>query len=428
MREQITIKAIRESRLCVVVLSAHQALSNVDLALIRLISNVKSREVVIFVNRIDELAKPSEQVPEIRDSIRATLAEHKGPVDAEIVFGSAYWANRALSGELGGMAEASAAALMDWAEASMRDGVRKDAPEKLIWDLSGVPALMRALAARIVEGVGREGLDRAAKSAQNLVQALRASGQIDLNDGSIGESKMEKAALMERLARIEAQSRAALSDKFGGLEEDFRRRLDRAHQGFLERATAAMIGHLEAYGDEHVWKYDPSGLRLLLRSAFQVFSSQMHRQVQATYDDTATALAALYVEAFGIAAEGFRVEPPAAPRVPPPVQIGQTIALDLKGQWWKRWWQRRRGYQVYAAEFSQMIAAETAPMLDDLKEGIVREVGTEAAHVLGDFLATQRELLSGLAEKVRSPEAGAAQASRAEALRSLQQSFAEFAS
>ncbi len=55
IREQITIRAIRESRLCVVVLAAHQALSSVDLALIRMIANVKSREVIIVVNRIDEI-------------------------------------------------------------------------------------------------------------------------------------------------------------------------------------------------------------------------------------------------------------------------------------------------------------------------------------------------------------------------------------
>ncbi len=79
MREQITINALRDSRICVVVLSAHQALSSMDMGLIRLISNVKSREVVIFVNRIDELSDPGAQVPEIRDSILQTLADNNGP-------------------------------------------------------------------------------------------------------------------------------------------------------------------------------------------------------------------------------------------------------------------------------------------------------------------------------------------------------------
>jgi hypothetical protein len=271
---------------------------------------------------------------------------------------------------------------------------------------------MRALSARIVESVGREELERTAKSALNLVQAMRASCQIDLTDPSIQtEIKLDRDTLMQRIEAIEAQARAAMIDKFKMLEADFERRLDRAHHGFLERATASLIGHLEVYGDEHVWKYDPSGLRLLLRSAYQVFSASAHRQVQGCFDETAASFGRLYIEGFAIPVEDFRVEPPAAPRVPPPVQIGQTIALDLKGNWWKRWWQRRRGYSAYAAEFAEMIGAETAPMLDDLKHGVVREVGDDAAQILAEFLATQRNLITGLADKAeRGDTAPVAQA------------------
>lgn len=100
MREQITINALRDSRICVVVLSAHQALSSMDMGLIRLISNVKAREVVIFVNRIDELSDPGAQVPEIRDSILQTLADNNGPENPQVIFGSAYWANVALRNNL----------------------------------------------------------------------------------------------------------------------------------------------------------------------------------------------------------------------------------------------------------------------------------------------------------------------------------------
>ena len=111
MREQITIQAIRDSRICVVVLSASQALTSVDMGLIRMISNLKSREVVIFVNRIDELAEPAAQIAEIEASIRQTLETHHGPADATIIFGSAYWANTVLTGELEDMDKASSAAL-----------------------------------------------------------------------------------------------------------------------------------------------------------------------------------------------------------------------------------------------------------------------------------------------------------------------------
>ena len=114
IREQITIRAIRESRLCVVVLAAHQALSSVDLALIRMIANVKSREVIIVVNRVDELSDPVNQIPEIRDSIQKTLIEHDGPKGAEIIFTSAFCGNAALTGRTDALDAKTKAALVQW--------------------------------------------------------------------------------------------------------------------------------------------------------------------------------------------------------------------------------------------------------------------------------------------------------------------------
>ncbi|MEO0692546.1 MAG: dynamin family protein, partial [Pseudomonadota bacterium] len=177
MREQITIRAIRESRICVVVLSAHQALSTVDLALIRLISNIPTREVMIFVNRIDELSDPATQVPEIEQSIRETLQEHKGPATAEILFGSALWANHVLDPKAGELSEASAAALENWADDRLEDGGNKSDAE-VAWELSGVPAVYAALAARIDAGIGEEAVTKAAKGAMNLVSSITTSEHI----------------------------------------------------------------------------------------------------------------------------------------------------------------------------------------------------------------------------------------------------------
>jgi hypothetical protein len=433
MREQITIKAIRESRLCVVVLSAHQAMSNVDLALIRLIANVKAREVVIFVNRIDELPDPSAQVKEIRDSIRDTLQRHQGPVDAEIIFGSAYWANRAIAGTLGGMAEASTKSLLGWAEHALKGGTKGRSPELLIWELSGIPALMRALSQRIVEGEGREALDRASRAAQNLVSALKAAdgtgGDVPmLRDGA----RFDRGALIDRLTRIEAANLAALGQRFEKVEADFDRRLARTHANFLERATAALIQHLETHGDEQVWNYDPAGLRLTLRSAYQVFSAGVQRQVQMAYDEAADALRGTWLELFALSEEDFRIEPPTVPRVPPPVQIGQTIALDVKGAWWKRWWQRRRGYSAYAEEFYKMIEAETRPMVDDLRQGAARALHVESSAVLREFLQNQRGLITGFADKAVSgsalpPAQAQALRDRASRIENLSKSLADAA-
>ena len=81
-----------------VVLSAQQALNTVDLVQLRLNSSIKSRQVVLFVNRIDELSEPARELPRSKQSLLRTLADSNGPENPRIIFGSALWATAALDG------------------------------------------------------------------------------------------------------------------------------------------------------------------------------------------------------------------------------------------------------------------------------------------------------------------------------------------
>ena len=400
MREQITIRAIRESRLCVVVLSAHQALSAVDMALIRLISNVKSREVIIFVNRIDELADPAAQVPEIRESIRNTLRAHHGPEDAQIIFGSAYWANHALQGGLAELDQASSAALLNWAEGEMAVDTSLLSVEEMVWELSGVPELFHALADRIEEGVGQESIDRIARRAMNLANGVQTKARLAFNvSPGTATTDMDVDQLMRRLDAVEENRATAMTAKFDKILQDFHRRLDRSHKSFLDRATAALVSHLETFGDEAVWSYDPTGLRILLRSAYQVFSKNALAGMDSIFEEAVVDLRAIYVEAFGADAGKVEIQKPAPPRIAPPVLLGQTIALDLKGNWWSRWWQRRRGFKAYAVEFADMIRAETDPIINGLKSAHSEAAVDDARRVLREFLQDQRLILTNLLQQ-----------------------------
>ncbi|TCP44241.1 dynamin family protein [Rhodovulum marinum] len=399
MREQITIGAIRDSRLCVLVLSAHQALSTVDMALIRLISAVKAREVVIFVNRIDELSDPAAQVAEIRESIRATLRKHEGPAEAPILFGSAVWGQHALQGTLAQMSEDSRAALDALARHDGLDGGAAAATPEDVWTASGIPALYRALGERVAEGIGGEAIDRIARSVGNLARGVTAAQR------SIGLAVADGQAVhldIPRLAReldaIEARATLALETAYDAQRQAFCVRLDRSHHNFLDRATAALIEHLEKYGEGTVWSYEPTGLRLLLRSACQVFGKRIQDDARAILETAAAEVSATYRAAFGLD-QTLAIEPPEPPRLNPPVAIAQTIALDVKGTWWRRWWLRRKGYRSFASEFYKMISAETAPILDELSHDHAEAIRTDLMRTLATFLEEQREIVTALAEK-----------------------------
>ena len=398
IREQITIRAIRESRICVVVLAAHQALSSVDMALIRLIANVKSREVLIVVNRVDELSDPVNQIPEIRESIKRTLAAHDGPKGAEILFTSAYWANSALSGTVDGLDEASAVALGKWAEADQGIDLTDLSPEEQAWKLSGLPSLYAALSERIVEGVGQEAIDRIAKNAMNLANGIKASDRVVRRRAEdSGLPPLDRDQIEAELSQIEGVAQKALQRLLDDAVADFHKRLDRAHRSFLERATGSLLQHLEMQGEDELWQYDPTGLRILLRTAYQVFGRNIQGVTKKVMAETAAEYVSLYHRLFDVGEDGFGIAPPPPPRIPSPVLLGQTIALDLKGSWWSRWWHKRRGYRAFATDFAEMIKAETDPIVQGLRTAHVETIKEEAATLFRDFTAEQRAILGRVA-------------------------------
>ena len=400
MREQITISAIRDSRLCVVVLSAHQALTSMDMALVRLIANVKSRDVLIFVNRIDELANPAVEVPEIRVRILETLAKFNGPADPQVIFGSALWANACLNGKVGALPEDSAAALLNWAEVATHHAAGPQNTAELIDQLSGMPALFAAISDRIVAGVGAEAVQKIARAGLNLAKGMRAADCVvafEVNRKSaLGLSSEQVNVLFERL---QADCLSGIAEDLAQHRADYAERLDRAHKSFLERATSALILHLENYGENSPWHYSPDGLRVLLRSNYLRFGSSVQKAGQSALVAARLGLTDLYGKLIDGLSDQLPIAIPAELRVPPPVTLGQTIALDLQGSWWKSWWFRRRGYQAFASKFHDLIKAETEPMLQDLKLVQAEELCLAAKRFVQDFLTEQRTILLNVARK-----------------------------
>lgn len=399
VREQITIKAIRDSRICVVVLSAHQALSSTDMALVRLIANVRARQIIIFVNRIDELSDPGTQVPQIKESIQQTLQAQKGPSEATLIFGSALWAHASAVGDMALLSKPSQEALFNWAEATAVVDTHDGNPHALIWELSGLPALYDAIAERVVDCEGGPLLEKAAQAAANLIKGIKASDNLDAKSG-VTEARL-RLPLTEFEARLLSIQRAQIDALQIGLEDAnaaFSDRVERSRQSFLSRATESLAKHLEFYGEDSPWSYDPTGLRLLLNSAYKSFGIKS----QATYSACAEAACAdlkeLFHAAFDLPAELFDPQFPAAPPVPPPVAIGQTIALDLRGSWWKGWWARRQSYEAQAMRFHDLIRAETESLVDDLTKIQAQAVNQALTEQLEDFLEEQISNLGGLVE------------------------------
>ncbi|WP_288941975.1 dynamin family protein [uncultured Roseovarius sp.] len=395
MREMITIKAVRDSRICVVVLSAAQALTTVDLALIRLISNLPSRDVVIFVNRIDELSDPVNQIPEIEDSIRETLQAHDGPAEAEIIFGSAYWANKALSGKLDDMPDVSADALLAITNDLLGTTRIDRQPADQIWDMSGLPALMQVLSQRIVDGLGTPLLEKLASSAVSIATSQQAAQSVMIEAGDHG-ANLSGYDLRKEFEQIAQTHLDGFSSEIDEIIADFHLRADRAHENFVERSTHSLLTHLERFGPDLVWEYTPTGLRVLLRSAYSSMGARIRKAAEQRYEAAVTDTAHLLYRGFGKMVEGIQIGVPAVPDIPAPVALGQTIALDFNDSWWVMWWRKTRGYKAFAKQFRELIRAETEDFMTQMKDAQTGDIRTAVLKELQGFLDQQHDVLTDL--------------------------------
>ena len=219
--------------------------------------------------------------------------------------------------------------------------------------------------------------------------------------GGAAPRDVDERALMAGFDEIAGSAKGAFDRAFDAVVADFHTRVDRATNSFLDRAVASLLDHLEEKGEKKVWSYEPTGLRLLLRSAYTVFA----RKAQGVTD---AAMSELYSEAFGLEEGAVRIETAPPPRVPAPVLLGQTIALDIKGNWWRNWWKRRRGYDAYAGDFLEMIRAEIDPVISGLKDSHVDSVRDEALATLERFFAEQRDILGQVAARAQDGETGEA--------------------
>jgi hypothetical protein len=178
VRDEFTCQALGNSDIFVIMLSAHQALTDVDVALCRMLARQASKDVVVFVNRIDELEDMTAQVDTVLADVSHRIFAAIPERDFTVLCGSAWWA------ELASQPDTDPELLARIAEdpqliAFLRNRhgrVPQDHRERLML-ASGVPDVKRSLSEAVDLGIGASFLARVVAEARERVGALKAVTQ-----------------------------------------------------------------------------------------------------------------------------------------------------------------------------------------------------------------------------------------------------------
>ncbi|MEM6695650.1 MAG: dynamin family protein [Pseudomonadota bacterium] len=402
MREQITLNAISDSRVCVVVLSAHQALSAMDLAILRIICSVDAREVLIFVNRIDQLAQPQVEVENIRKSVEKTLRRIGVGDGIEILFGSGYWANCAL-GDPGSMRQPSRDALAEFF------GGDTDDPELLrqrAMEASGVFQLLRAIANRVVEGPGAAILNDLQKDLDTIIEMSETVESVaEQRMSAPPASEMTQMMLSLKIADVHDRVLKSFDERVAGVRAHLVERLDRAQDTFVESATEALQSHINAFSEAGTWTHDPTSLRMMMRTAYVSACGRLRREGESAFDTVLDGVQEILETDLGVYREGSSIEFPEQQQHKAPTILARTIALDLQGRWWRKFWRFGREHAAQK-RYRATIVAETTPIIDGLMDDFFEPAVRNTRDIVEKFLIDQGAFCKAILESYETDATG----------------------
>lgn len=174
IREEITQQSLETADFFVVVLSAHQSLTNVDLRLIRLLKALNQDQIVVFVNRVDEVTASAAELEKLRKRVVGQLRRELNGKEVPVILGSAAWADYALT-ENDEYLDPDV--LQDFVQVcGLEEQVKKSTPQDLVnaemrasaYVASGLPKLEEAISDMIYHKAASTDLIEAVTDLENL--------------------------------------------------------------------------------------------------------------------------------------------------------------------------------------------------------------------------------------------------------------------
>ncbi len=178
VRDEFTCQSLDQSDIFLMTLSAHQALTEVDIALIRMVAMQGDKDIIIYINRIDELENYPKRIARVVRDITNRLTNAIPEGQFSIIFGSARWAELAINEDA---KDADIAEVLDDPNFEIflsehRTSSGQTAREKL-YAASGLEEVKNAISMAITNGSGARFIDRAKIEAITQISAVKAVSQ-----------------------------------------------------------------------------------------------------------------------------------------------------------------------------------------------------------------------------------------------------------
>lgn len=401
IRDEITRSSLDKADVYIIVLTAHQPLSDADVSLLRILRGLHKERLIVYINRIDELADVARDSAEVINFVRKRLSYELPGFDIPIIAGSAAWGNAVLGGgspvdknqALRAIAYCQDAGLIrrgDILRPAGEGTIVQPPLQQALFAGSGLPRVYAALNELITTShcayVVRHVSHCFAEMARGSEASIRAEldGMVQLHEQAkltadrtvleIDKLRAEQRDL-EESARIIDQSSRDFEKQLGDIVrrdvERLRERLVALVDQQAREERDALVSVLLAGKAPKVWACDTASLR-----------RRMGEEVVSAFRGTEHILSEL---SFKVMSELRRLTallmpesaPPGEPEAPvdiapPPslMPLGTYVALDLDVSWWSQLWRAKPTPNQRGEAIEKLVKTEFYPVVDELVQSL----------------------------------------------------------
>lgn len=428
VRDEYTCRSLSTSDIFVMTLSAHQALNDVDLALVRMLSLNSDNHIVILINRIDEMTSVDEAAPRLIEDVSARLTEAAPDSAFTVIVGSAYWAELALDPDADPDMIEREASRLDLA-ALVGQNAPSDARERLL-AASGVQAIRDALSDAVDGDVGRTMRTDASDTLLNYISACEALLENKREDASRrlsernGEGDLAAVLHGNLVSRAKAVEQAredmktaidnGQSSISGAIEDSFlslRRGLDQTLKSFIAERCEELFEAMQSAEGVSEFDLDLDRLRGLIEDKAVGDYAATRRRLDAAVAELAQNADRLGGPLVGGVTAAPREEMlPHNSVTPTYIVTPNTISLELTSKKGWRFWKSAQIAPAEAADkLGRLVRAEMYATIEHLANAAhmaLVERGAAAIRHISDFWSAA---LAALEAQERSLAAETAQ-------------------
>lgn len=430
VRDEITRRSLENPDIFIFVISAVQPLTSADIAMLRLINGLHKDRILVFINRMDQLADPVNDGAIVKQRVEMRLAAEFPALEIPVILGSAIWANLSLQGHLldvhavsriltpSVMAAAGFAPLARPSHAPVTAAERAHMAHALhvaagmksvsqtvdrLMGMSASSAILSHIGACLLELTkGKEvALRMEISSLSGLLQSRQA--ETAALQTRIGEERQALADLDARaiefhrvLDDVERHLGDIVTAKMGPLH----RELQTIVKAFANAQSVAMERSLRRTNPVKTWVCDVMPLREQLEDCYvrlcQSLGAELEgitREIQPVLRHAVDTLVPGSGRDFD---EGPRPQTKHRPSVQP---LRQTVVLDLSVSWWKAWFAARPDLEERADQLRTLIEGDFNPIADELIREAESYFGWYVAHHLDKARAIAESILATVRQR-----------------------------